>query len=50
MLIRSTLSNLPICLLSLIRLPKSIKCRLEKIQRDFLWEGGSLDRKIHLVN
>ena len=36
-LIRSTLSNLPIYLLSLFRLPKSVKCRLEKIQRDFLW-------------
>ena len=35
-LIRSTLSNLPIYLLSLFRLPKSVKCRLEKIQRDFL--------------
>ena len=31
MLIRSTLSNLPIYLLSLFRLPKSVKCRLEKI-------------------
>ena len=30
-LIRSTLSNLPIYLLSLFRLPKSVKCRLEKI-------------------
>ena len=36
-LIRSTLSNLPIYLLSLFRSPKSFKCRLEKIQRDFLW-------------
>ena len=49
-LIRSTLSNLPIYFLSLFKLPKSVKCRLEKIQRDFLLQGGSLDRKIHLVN
>ena len=50
MLIRSTLSNLPIYLLSLFRLPKSVKCKIEKIQRDFLWGGGSLANKIHLVN
>ena len=24
--------------------------RLEKLQRDFLWGGGSLERKIHLIN
>ena len=49
-LIRSTLSNLPIYLLSLFRLPKGVKSKLEKIQRDFLWGGGSETRKIHLVN
>ena len=47
---RSKLSNLPIYLFSLFRLPKSVKCKLEKIQRDFLLEGGSLVRKLHLVN
>ncbi|RVW16173.1 hypothetical protein CK203_074347 [Vitis vinifera] len=36
-LIRSTLSNLPIYLMSLLRLPSSIRRRLEQIQRDFLW-------------
>ena len=36
--------------MSLFRLPKGIKVRLEKIQRDFLWGGGSLERKLHLVN
>ena len=49
-LIRSTLSNMPIYLLPLFRMPKSVKSRLEKIQRDFMWEGGSTVRKIHLVN
>ena len=24
--------------------------RLEKIQRDFLWGGGNLENKFHLVN
>ena len=50
MLIRSTLSNMPIYMLSLFRMPKSVKNRLEKIQKDFLWGGGSTVRKIHLVS
>ena len=49
-LIRSTLSNMPIYLMLVFRLPKGVQNRLEKIQRDFLWGGGSLERKIHLVN
>ena len=49
-LIRSTLSSLPIYFLSLFRMPKRVCARLEKIQRDFLWGGGNLDRKPHLVN
>ena len=35
--------------MSLFRLPRRIKLRLEKIQRDFLWGGGSLDKKSHLI-
>ena len=31
-------------------IPKKVKFRLEKIQRDFLWGGGSSERKIHLIN
>ena len=49
-LINSTLSNLPTYLLSLFRMPKSVKGKLEKIQRDFLWGGGYNARKIHIVN
>ena len=49
-LIKSTLSNMPIYTMSLFRLLKGVKPRLEKIQRDFLWEGGNLGRKPHLVN
>ena len=49
-LIRSVLSNMPTYFLSLFRLPKKVKLRLDKIQRDFLWGGGSLERKFHLIN
>ena len=49
-LIRSTISCLPIYCLSLFRMPVSIGTRLEKIQREFLWGGGSLQKKPHLVN
>ena len=48
-LIRSTLSNLPIYFMSLLRLPSLIRWRLEQIQRDFLWGGGNLEQKPHLV-
>ena len=49
-LIQSTLSSLPIYCLSLFKMPVSICKRLEKIQREFLWSGGSLKKKIHLIN
>ena len=49
-LIQSTLSSLPSYCLSLFRMSVSICSRLEKIQREFLWSGGSLVKKIHLVN
>ena len=44
-LVKSTLSNLPIYTMSLFWIPKGVKSRLG----DFLWGGGNLDRKIHLV-
>ena len=49
-LIRSTLSSMLIYLMSLLRIPRVVSLRLEKIQRDFLWGGGALERKSHLVN
>ena len=36
MLIRSTLSSLPIYYMSLFVIPRKVKLRLKKIQRDFL--------------
>ena len=38
-LIWSTLSSLLIYFMSLFFFPKKIRLKLEKIQRDFLWEG-----------
>ncbi|RVW76085.1 putative glucan 1,3-alpha-glucosidase [Vitis vinifera] len=48
-LIKSTMASLPIYNMSLFRMPKSVANRLEKLQRDFLWGGGSLERKVHLI-
>ena len=48
-LIRNTLSNLPIYFMSIFQLPRAVRMRLEKIQRDFLWGGGALEQKPHLV-
>ncbi|RVW19551.1 putative ribonuclease H protein [Vitis vinifera] len=48
-LIRSTLVSMPIYLMSLLRMPKVVRLRLEKIQRDFLWGGGALEKRPHLV-
>ncbi|KAJ9701371.1 hypothetical protein PVL29_006637 [Vitis rotundifolia] len=45
-LIKSTLASMPTYHLSLFRMPKSVAKRLERIQRDFLWGGGSLDKKL----
>ena len=36
--------------MSLFYMPRSVSLRLEQIQRDFLWGGGALKRKSHLVD
>ena len=48
-LILSTLASMPTFLMSLLRMPRVVKLRLEKIQRDFLWEGGALEKRPYLV-
>ncbi|RVW56027.1 putative ribonuclease H protein [Vitis vinifera] len=48
-LIRSTLASMPTYLMSLLRMPRVVKLRLEKIQRDFLWGGGALEKRPHLA-
>ncbi|RVW63723.1 putative ribonuclease H protein [Vitis vinifera] len=48
-LIQSTLSGMPIYFMSLFYLPRKVRLRLEKIQRDFLWGGGALVKRPYLV-
>lgn len=48
-LIRSTLSNLLTYFMS-IPIPIAVAKKLERIQRDFLWEGLGQERKLHLLN
>ena len=40
---------MPIYYMSLFRMPRAVRLRLEQIQRDFLWRGGALEQKTHLV-
>lgn len=47
-LIQSALANLPIYFMSIFKCQASIIKRLEKLQRDFLWQGQS-NKKFHLV-
>ena len=35
--------------MSIFQLPRVVRMRLEQIQRDFLWGGGALGQKPHLV-
>ena len=48
-LIKCTLSNLPIYFMSLIVIPKKVRIKLERIQREFLRGDLEERRKIHLV-
>ena len=36
--------------MSLFHLHTGVKTKMEKIQRDFLWGGANLERRIHLVS
>ena len=49
-LIKSLLSSLPTYFLFLLPLPGKVAKRIEKLQRDFLWNGIGGEPKIHLVN
>ena len=43
------LASLPIYFMSFFWMLRRVCLRLEKIQRDFLWGGGALENKPHLV-
>jgi hypothetical protein len=49
-LIKSTLSNLPTYLLSLLPISAAVVKRIKSIQCDFLWGGMGEEFKFHLVN
>ena len=49
-LIKSTLSSLPTYFLSLFPIPTRVAHWLEKIQRDFLWNGMGEETKFHMVS
>ncbi|XVE70601.1 hypothetical protein DITRI_Ditri10aG0084400 [Diplodiscus trichospermus] len=49
-LVKSFLASLPIYYMSLFHLPASIKMKLYKIQRRFMWDGSLESRKIHWVD
>ena len=46
---KSTLFSLPTYFLSLFTIPISVVCKIEKLQRDFLWGGMGDEFKHHLV-
>ncbi|RVW44349.1 LINE-1 reverse transcriptase-like [Vitis vinifera] len=49
-LIRSTLSSMSIYFMSLFCMSRKVRLILEKIQKDFIWGGGALVQKPHLVS
>ena len=46
---KSTLASLSIYFMPLFRMLRRNRLRLEKIQKDFLWGVGALEKKLHLV-
>ena len=48
-LIRSTLASRPIYFMFVLSIPTMVRLRLKQIQRDYMWEGGALERKPHLA-
>lgn len=47
-LIKAALANVPVCYMSLFKMPSKVVLTIEKYQWDFLWEGGR-QTKDHLV-
>jgi hypothetical protein len=49
-LIHNTLSSIPSYYLSLFPIPVNVAKKLERLQREFLWNGMDDETKFHLVN
>ncbi|KAM7490623.1 hypothetical protein LguiA_033544 [Lonicera macranthoides] len=49
-LLQSVLGSIPIYYLSIFKIPQKVASILEKLMRDFLWEGRGEGKKDHLVN
>lgn len=49
-LIQSALANLPVYFMSPLKCPMFVVNRIEKLERDFLWQDGDARKKIHLAN
>lgn len=46
-----TLSSLPTYLLSVIKMPKNVEDRIDRIRKHFFWKGANKDRKgYHLIS
>nr|XP_009623455.1 uncharacterized protein LOC104114666 [Nicotiana tomentosiformis] len=48
-LINSVLDSIPTYLMSLFSFPSKVQKKLDRIRRNFLWEGNSESHKFHLV-
>jgi hypothetical protein len=48
-LICACLNNFPIYQMSVYLAPKTVSNRIDKIRRNFFWQGGGTKRKYHLV-
>ena len=48
-LIKSVLSSIPVYFLSCFHCPKAVVRRIERLQRDFLWNDSIGKKKYHLV-
>lgn len=48
-LINSVMNNIPTYHMSLFPIPAKVLEKLDRMRRNFLWEGNSKDHKFHLV-
>lgn len=48
-LLKSVILSLPLCYMSLFKMPEGVIKSIESIQARFLWGGADLKRKIHMV-